>query len=87
MKIMDINGITKKDIPLYYRNDYEGVARISLVGGAEENLPLNFTVEMKPTGEKVVDLTLGGSVDYPLLPVIKALKAKILEMDSGGQLT
>ncbi len=85
MKVHGIEELTKKDTPLYYRNEYGGHADLELMS-KRLLMPLEFSVEMKPTGEKVVEVKILGRIDYPLVPVIKALKEKILEMERDGQL-
>lgn len=86
MKVHGINNLTKKDIPLYYRNDYEGVGDVELPPGGRRLIPIEFTVEMKPTGDKVIDVKLKEQIDYPLLPLVRALKETIKNMESNGEL-
>ena len=86
MKVHSIDQLTRKDIPLYYRNEYEGLGYIEFSTGERRRVPLEFTVEIKPTGERVVEVKLKERVDYPLLPIIHALKEKIKILERNGEL-
>jgi hypothetical protein len=86
MKVHKIDRLLKKDIPLYYRNEYEGWGDLELTPGERRQIPLEFTVEVKPTGEKVIDVRLKERIDYPLVPVIRALKEKIRDLEKNGDL-
>lgn len=86
MKVYSIDQLKKKDIPLYYRNEYEGWGDIEFTAGDRRQIPLEFTIEIKPTGERVIDVKLKDRIDYPLLPVIRALKEKIRILEENGDL-
>ena len=86
MKIHGIEQLTKKDIPLYYRNEYEGLGDMEFPTGDRVCIPLEFSVEIKPTGERAVSVKIKDRIDYPLLPIIKALKEKILLLEKDGAL-
>ena len=86
MKVHGIEQLTKKDIPLYYRNEYEGLGDLEYPTGERLRVPLEFTVELKPTGERIIAVKLKERIDYPLLPVLQALKDKIKILESNGDL-
>jgi len=86
MIVHKINNLKKKDIPLYYRNEYEGLGEIEISSGEFLTVPLEFTVEIKPTGERVVSVKVKQRIDYPLLPLIKAIKEKVIIMERNGEL-
>ncbi len=79
MKIVAIKDVVRKDVPIYYRLLYTGVAVIELAKGAA-NYRIDFTIEIKPTGQKEISVTFLDNLEYPLLPVIKELKALINKM-------
>ena len=79
MKVVAVKDIIRKDVPIYYRLLYTGVAVIELAKGAA-NYRIDFTVEIKPTGQKDISVTFLDNLEYPLLPVIKELKAIINKM-------
>ena len=84
MKIIAVKDIVKKDIPIYYRLLYTGVVVIELKTTADYRI--DFCIEIKPTGQKDISVTFLDDVDYPLLPVMKELKALIETMHTNGAL-
>ena len=85
MTVQRIDQLTKKDIPLYYRNEYTGLAVLEILGN-RLSVPIDFSVEVKSTGERVINVRLSERIDYPLLPVIRLLKEKISIMEKDGSL-
>jgi hypothetical protein len=77
--------MTRKEFPIYYRRFYAGIAVMELVNGNIET-PLEFQIELKPTGSKEIALTLSEKVDYPLVPLQKELKKHINALDAEGKL-
>jgi len=84
MKVTAVKDIVKKDIPIYYRLLYTGVAVIELKETADYRI--DFCIEIKPTGKKDITVSFLDEVDYPLLPVLKELKALIETMHANGAL-
>jgi len=85
MKVITIKDMIRKDVPIYYRLLYTGVAVIELNKGPE-NFRIDFTIEIKPTGQREVSVTFIDKIDYPLIPVTKELKNYISQLDSAGGL-
>ena len=85
MRVIAIKDIVRKDVPIYYRLLFTGVAVIELTKSADD-YRIDFTIEMKPTGQKEISVSFLDAVDYPLLPVIQELKKNIAAMDSNGVL-
>ena len=85
MKIVEIKDIIRKEFPIYYRRFYSGTVVMQLVSKLVE-VPLEFQIEQKPTGQTEIALTLGQNIDYPLVPLVKELKTFIGTLDSGGKL-
>jgi hypothetical protein len=85
MKVITIKDMIRKDVPIYYRKLYTGLAVIEMAKGPE-NYRIDFSIEYKPTGQKDINITFIDSLDYPLIPVQKELKKYIDEMDSAGVL-
>ncbi len=79
MKVISVKDIIRKDVPIYYRLLYTGVAVIELANGSA-NYRIDFTIEIKPTGLKEISVTFLDNLEYPLLPVIKDLKVIINKM-------
>ena len=85
MKITEIKDIVRKDVPIYYRRLYSGTAVMELISKRVE-VPLDFQIEHKPTGQKDIAITLSEKIDYPLVPLQKELKKFISDLDSAGKL-
>ena len=85
MKIIEIKNIIRKDVPIYYKNFYKGILVIELIGKPQE-IPVEFIIEHKPTGMLDISVTLSEQIDYPLVPLMKEIKAYIAELDSTRNL-
>ncbi|MCL2191907.1 MAG: hypothetical protein FWB78_00745 [Treponema sp.] len=85
MKIIAIKNITRKDVPIYYRLLYTGVAVIELFNGTDD-YRIEFSIEIKPTGDKDIVVNFNDDIHYPLLPVKRELKKLIATMHSDGDL-
>jgi len=85
MRIIKIKDMIRKDIPIYYRKLYTGVAVIEMNSG-NEDYRLDFSIEYKPTGQKDIIITFIDKIDYPLIPINRELKKMINEMETVGGL-
>jgi hypothetical protein len=85
MKVLDIKEITRKDMPIYYRMFFSAKAVLQILEGEVER-NIDFSIEIKPTGHKEIVVTLAEPVDYPLIPVISALKTAIEDLHFDGKL-
>jgi len=85
MKILEIKNIMRKDVPIYYRRLYSCLVYMELLNNSVE-VPMDFQIEHKPTGQIEVAITYMGKVDYPLVPLQKELKKIIGELDSSRKL-
>jgi len=83
MKIITIKDMIRKDVPIYYRLLYTGVAVIDFGKGASD-YRIDISIEVKPTGQRDVNVTFIDAIDYPLVPVLKELKQYINDLDSAG---
>ena len=85
MKVVTIKDMIRKDVPIYYRKLFTGVAVIELNSGPS-NYRIDFTIEYKPTGQKDISVSFIDAIDYPLIPVTKELKKYINELETVGGL-
>jgi len=85
MKVVSIKDMIRKDVPIYYRKLYTGVAVIEMTKGPAD-YRIDFSIEYKPTGQKEINVSFIDEIDYPLVPVNKELKNYILELDNVGGL-
>ncbi|GHV95316.1 hypothetical protein AGMMS50293_16360 [Spirochaetia bacterium] len=85
MKVVAIKDMIRKDVPIYYRKLYTGVAVLELTKDATD-YRIDFAIEYKPTGQKEITVNFLDDIEYPLVPVIKELKQFILNMETSGGL-
>jgi hypothetical protein len=85
MKIITIKDTIRKDVPIYYRKLFTGVAVIELARGPAD-YRIDFTIEYKPTGQKDISISFIDKVDYPLIPLNREIKQYINNQDSEGML-
>ena len=85
MKIISIQNIIRKDVPIYYKRFYKGTLLIELLNKPQE-VPIEFIIEHKPTGYLETTITFSEKIDYPLIPIIRDLKIFIGELDSSRKL-
>jgi hypothetical protein len=85
MRILSINNIIRKDVPIYYRRLFSGVAVLELLKEPVER-HIDFSIETKPTGVKDISVSFAEPVDYPLIPLNRELKKYIDHLDVTGGL-
>ena len=85
MKVVSIKDMIRKDVPIYYRKLYTGVAVIEL-NQKSIDYRIDFSIEYKPTGQKDINVSFIDTIDYPLIPINRELKIYISELDSNGGL-
>jgi hypothetical protein len=85
MKIVSIKDIIRKDVPIYYRRLFSGIAVLELLKDPVERR-IDFSIETKPTGVKDISVSFIEPVDYPLIPLSRELKKFIDHLDVTGGL-
>jgi hypothetical protein len=85
MKVVSIKNIIRKDVPIYYKRHFSGVAVLELVKEPVERR-IDFSIEHMPTGTKEIVITFVDAVDYPLVPLQRELKLFINNLDANGGL-
>jgi len=85
MKVISIKDMIRKDVPIYYRRLYTGVAVIEVNRGPAD-YRIDFSIEHKPTGHKDIVVSFIDSIDYPLIPINRELKQYIGDLDNVGGL-
>lgn len=86
MEILKLQNLLKKDVPLYYRNEYSGDFVLQTFPGKEDIVRADFVLERNAVGEVDISVQLKNTPDYPLLPVISKMKTFILDLDREGKL-
>jgi 2-methylaconitate cis-trans-isomerase PrpF len=85
MKVLSVKNIVRKDVPIYYRRLFSGVAVLELVNQSVER-KIDFSIETKPTGQNEISVTFIDPVDYPLVPLVRETKKFLDALDKSGGL-
>lgn len=85
MRIIVLKNITRDENFIYYRRNFKAVAELELGKNVIE-ADINFLIETTPLGTKEISIFGLESIDYPLLPLKKAITEYISEKDSEGTL-
>ncbi len=85
MRILELRNLNREEGYIYYRRNFTGTAVIEIPGSTLE-ADIDFCIEMSPFGEKTIDIEIANTLNYPVLPVKKALKEYIILQDQEGAL-
>lgn len=85
MEVLELKNVERAPGAIYYIRRYKAIASIKLPTEIVDS-PIEFNIEMDPFGVKKIDLDILGQVNYPALPLTKALKELILKLDDNGTL-
>ena len=83
MRILELRDLNREEGYIYYRRNFTGTAVIEIPCSTLE-APIAFCIEMDPFGVKTIEIDIENTLNYPVLPVKKALKEYILLRDSEG---
>ena len=86
MTVLGLNDISRKENGVYYRRKFSANAEYELPGGHNEDGKIEFVIETTPLGKINISVKLIDPVNYPVLPVKRALKDYICELDTEGKL-
>ncbi|MCQ2573608.1 MAG: hypothetical protein MJ182_06915 [Treponema sp.] len=85
MKVLEFKNLTREEGQIFYMRKYACEAVLELAASSLE-AKINFAIEMNPLGERSVSIAFPEPLNYPVLPVIKALKEYIIKQDLEGHL-
>lgn len=85
MKVVELKNIQREEGQIFYLKKYNCDAVLDLPI-ATETVPIYFSIETDPFGRKNIELSITKQVNYPLLPVKKALLDFILTEELEGRL-
>lgn len=85
MKVIELKDLAREEGQIFYIRRYTCEAVLELPKSVEST-NINFTIEMNCLGNKTIDLEISKPVDYPLIPLKKAIIDYILEEDQEGRL-
>ncbi len=86
MQVLKLDNIKKSEGVIYYRRQYTAEAEMELPN-CMERVPVSFTIETGPLGDKQFELEFDPyKINYPYIPIKKALTEYILNIDQMGAL-
>lgn len=85
MKILGLKQLFREETGLYYRRNFTCLAVIEIPIKTLET-PVDFIIETGPMGNKDIAIYFKEKLEYPLLPVLKAIKELVLSLDKEGKL-
>jgi hypothetical protein len=85
MELIELKNIVRKQMAIDYRRVYTAIAVLDI-----SNVTIEAKVEMAlehtPLGEVRIKVTLLDQIDYPLIPVLKKIKAEARVLQQEGTL-
>lgn len=85
MKVLEFKDLRREEGQIFYIRRYYCQSVLELPTGITEN-PIRFSIEMNGLGNKMIELSIEGQVNYPLIPLKKAIIEYILVQDREGKL-
>ena len=85
MKVLELRNISREEGLIYYRRKFKCDVLMEM-GKTTTETPLEFCIESNPLGVKTIELHLSKTLNYPVIPVKKALTEFILTEDNQGKL-
>ncbi len=85
MRVIELQNIEREEGKIFYLRKYTCDAILELPTSTDA-VPINFNIETSPMGKKIIELSFPQPVNYPLIPVKKALLEYILTEELEGRL-
>lgn len=86
MKLIEIKDIQPEEGAVYYRQKYHATAVFEDSHHREQDLPVLCIVETNPLGQKKITVNFLADIQYPLIPLLRQLKAMVHVMHNDGRL-
>lgn len=85
MKVVEFKDLQREEGQIFYIRKYSAEIFIQLPTSTEHG-PVKFSIEMDPLGNKEIKLLVFPQLNYPLLPLKKAIIEFIKGEESEGRL-
>jgi hypothetical protein len=85
MRVVELKDLRKKDTPLHYIREWNGVAVLER-GGRTVEKPFVCSIERRPVGAPDITARFLEDPEWPLLPLLRSLKELLAELDKNGSL-
>ena len=85
MKVLEFRNLIREEGQIFYLRKYSCDAIMEITASSLE-AKINFSIETTPLGERNIIISFPEPLNYPVLPVKKALKEYIIMQDLEGHL-
>ncbi len=85
MRVLELQNLAREEGQIFYIRKYSCDAILELPKNTEK-VPIQFTIETSPLGKKIIELTFTQAINYPLIPVKKALLEFIYTEEIEGRI-
>ena len=85
MRVTELKDIVPEHGQVFYMRKYKCNAVLELPTSTETT-PIFFSIETSPFGKKIIEISFLKPLNYPLIPVKKALFEFILTEEMEGRL-
>jgi hypothetical protein len=87
MTVNTLKDIVKKDTAVHYRRIYTAKAVIEVLKDVMVEKKIEFVLEHSAIAPVSISVTLLEDLDYPMVPIIAALKDYIGQLEKRGELS
>lgn len=84
--MLDLKDLQKKDLAIDYRRVFTGTAVIEITSGSTVEKKIQVDLESTPFGKDHIRVSLLENIDFPLVPVLREIKAYVTKLNEKGQL-
>jgi hypothetical protein len=85
MKVVELRDLSRRESPVHYIKELTAVAVIEWNERQSES-DISITLEHKPMGPPDVRVRLLDTVEWPALPVIRAIREYVVDLERAGRL-
>ena len=86
MKVLGLKDLARDESHIFYIRKFTGNAVLELPGKQTTEIGIKFSIEMNSVGKRTVTVNFTSSIDYPMIPLKKALTEQILKQEFEGTL-
>lgn len=85
MRVLELQNLQREEGQIFYLRKYECDAVLEFPT-SQEKTHILFSIETNPFGKKIIELSFTQTINYPLIPVKKALLEYIFTEELEGRL-
>lgn len=85
MRVIELKNIEREEGQIFYIRKYSCDAVIEFPTSTE-SVKILFKIETDPMGKKVIEFSFPQAINYPLIPIKKALNEFILTEELEGRI-